>query len=156
MRCPPWHLQSPAPSRSRRPDQTESWFQGSSTCRRVARQCSRGVRWRSRNAVAREYQSPKHYTGANKRNGLVGFLMKLANVNFVEAEALQHAGDCAARVVGGVFQDAVLQGSLLKLALCHLADFAFKVGIRRREQPGVARIYLRPRVVDSRAKDFSR
>jgi hypothetical protein len=45
------------------------------------------------------------------RDSLVSW-RESTNVHFVEAEALQHAGDRAACVVSGVFQDAVLQGSL--------------------------------------------
>ena len=81
-------------------------------------------------------------------------LLNLLNIHFAEAEALQHAGNCGARVVGSGLQDAVLQRCLLDLLLGDFADLAFEIRIRGREQSGVAGIYFRSRIVDSRAENL--
>ena len=49
-----------------------------------------------------------------------------------------------------------MQRCLLDLLLGDFADFAFEVGVRRREQAGVAGIHLGPRVINSRAEDCCR
>ena len=62
----------------------------------------------------------------------------LSNLHFVEPEALQHARDRASRIVASDFENAILQRSLLELALSFFAHFAFQVWVRGRKEAGVA------------------
>src|SRR5579863_182393 len=80
----------------------------------------------------------------------------LLEIDFAEPEALQHSRDRTARVFGSDLEDAILQRGLLELTLRFFANFAFEVGVRRREKAGVTRKYSRFRIVDSCAQDFSR
>ena len=77
-----------------------------------------------------------------------------ADIDLAKAKALQHTVDGAPGVVGGGLKDAVLQRGLLELALGFDADLAFKVGVGRRKQAGVAGIDFGPGVVDAGAEDF--
>src|SRR5271156_2738332 len=63
--------------------------------------------------------------------------MGLLEIHFAEPEALQHSRDRTPRVLGSNFEDAILQRSLLELTFSFFADFAFEVGVRRREKAGV-------------------
>ena len=72
----------------------------------------------------------------------------------MKAETLQHSGESAARVVGGGFEDAVLQRGLLQLTFGFFADFTFEIGIGRGEQTSVAGVDASLGVIDAGAEDF--
>ena len=64
----------------------------------------------------------------------------LLKIYFTKPEALEHSGNCAARVFFSELEYAILQRGLLKLALSFLAYFAFQIGIWRSEK-AVSREY---------------
>ena len=80
--------------------------------------------------------------------------MGLLNFYLRKSEAFQHAGQRAAGILVGGFEDAVLQRGLLQLTFGFDADFAFEIRIRGREQAGVAGIDAGAGVVDQGAENF--
>src|SRR5215467_13318728 len=81
-------------------------------------------------------------------------LAALSKFYLLESKARKHSRKRRARVLVSRLQHAILQSRLLQLALRFFADFAFKICIRNRKKPRVARIDARASIVNARRKYF--